>query len=125
VPIPPRIGNCRNSGGSSTKNRLNTPPKRSACEWVWITAITGRSSTCRLMSCSEVRAVCSLVSGSMTIHPFAPRTKVILEMSYPRTCQMPSHTSNSPWCALSTACHQRFGLTVSGAGSPLRKKSKA
>ena len=50
----------------------------------------------------------------MMIQPVSPAMKVMFEMSYPRACQMPGATSNSPWMPLSWACRHRLGCTVSG-----------
>ena len=68
--------------GSATSR---APPKWSMCEWVKMTPVTGRSSTCLRSSASPAAAVSVDISGSTTIQPVSPAMKVTLDTSKART----------------------------------------
>lgn len=57
----------------------------SACECEYTTATTGRSPRCSATSSMAAAAVSLIVSGSNTIQPLSPQTKVMLARSQPRT----------------------------------------
>ena len=93
----------------------SAPPKWSTWLCVKTMADTGLSPRCLRANASAAEALSRAVSGSTTMKPVLPSISVMLEMSKPRSCQMPSVTLNSPICAFSTACRHRLGLTVGGA----------
>ena len=80
-----------------------------------MTAVTGRSPRCSLAKAMAAAAVSTEMSGSMTMRPSSPSTRVISERSNPRSWWMPSATVKSPASMLSRAWRQRLGLTVGGA----------
>ena len=68
------------AAGSSGRT-ARTPAKWSMWLWVKITATTGAGSRCWRARASAAAAVSTLVSGSTTIQPVAPRISVMLERS--------------------------------------------
>ena len=78
-------------------------------------AETGLLPRCLRAKASAAAALSRAVSVSTTMKPVLPSISVMLAMSKPRTCQIPSVTLNSPACAFSIAWRHRLGLTVAGA----------
>jgi len=81
-PAPRRPDPAATSSGVHTPP---TPPKWSAWLWLYTTAVTGRRSVSVLTSSSAAAATSAVITGSSTIQPDSPGTKLMFDRSRLRT----------------------------------------